>query len=385
MRVFFVHNSYTWYREPFFIELSKICDVKFFFTKLWKNGYQEVQYDCCKIKDLEYEIVKNTFHIAWPIFKYLLKEEYDAVLITAMDNWHQTFEAFISALIARFRGKRVVYFWEKWDKGWLFCEKRNWKMHQISFLRYLWRVRRFYIKRLELRLLKYLVDGFVPVGQYSKEYFKSCGVREDRIFVAHDASIIFYNTVKTREDMSIPTNRLMILFMARVVKLKGIDQLLETYARLEKEHSNIELYICGDGTYLQAAKEKADKLQIEHIMWMGSIRPEDRKDYYANCDIFVLPNWEPDIWGVAVNEAMQFGKPVIISELTGCGPELVKAGKEQNGFIIKSGDNRGLYEALNQLISDDMFRLNAGKSSSHIIQEYTYGQMAQDFKRAFEG
>lgn len=382
-RVYFIHNSYTWYREPFFIELSRICDIKFFFTKLWKNGYSEIKYDCCKITDLDYEIVNNTFHVAWPVFGHLLKDEYDTVLITVMDNWHQTFEAFVSAMIAKMRGKRVVYFWEKWDKGWLYCEKRNWKTRKVSFFRYLWRIRRFYVKRLELHLLRHLVDCFIPVGTYSKEYILHCGVNEKDISVAHDASEISYEAVKTREQIGMSQDRIVVLFMARVIKLKGCDSLLEAWYKVEKRHSNVDLFICGDGTYMQTMNEKSRQMNLKHIIYTGSIAPENRKDYYANCDIFVLPNWEPDIWGMAVNEAMQFGKPVIVSNLTGCGPDLVKEG--ENGFIIESGDSQQLYKALEQLILEDSFRRNAGKRSKEIIQEYTYKNMAADFKRALEG
>lgn len=383
-RVYFIHNSYTWYREPFFIELSHICDVKFFFTKLWKNGYHEISHDCYSInKNLDHEIVKNTFHIAWPVFGHLMKDEYDTVLITVMDNWHQTFEAFVSAVIARLRGKRVVYFWEKWDKGWLKCERRNWKTHEISFLRYLWRIRRFYMKRLEFRLLKSFVDGFVPVGQYSKEYFLSCGVKEEKIFIAPDASEIFYDSLRTREEMGMSKDKVIILFMARIIKLKGIDQLLEAYSKLEKELETVELYICGDGAYMEEANQKAGELKIERVIWTGSVKPEDRKDYYGNCDIFVLPNWEPDIWGTAVNEAMQFGKPVIISDMTGCGPDLVKNG--ENGFVIKSGESGELLEAMKRLAADGKLRISAGKRSKDIIQAYTYKKMASGFKKAFEG
>lgn len=255
-KIYFIHNSYTWYREPLFIKLSEICNIKFFFTKLWKNGYEEISHDCYSInKNLDHEVVKNRFHIAWPVFGHLIKDDYDSVLVTAMDNWHQTFEAFVSAAIARLRGKRAAYFWEKWDKGWLECEKRNWKTHEISFLRYLWRIRRFYVKRIELRLLSHLADSFVPVGSYSKEYFINCGVKEEKIYIAPEASEIFYDRIKTREEMGMSKDRLIILFMARLIKLKGIDQLLEAYSKLEKEVGNVELYVGGTARICKKQKK----------------------------------------------------------------------------------------------------------------------------------
>lgn len=381
-RVYFIHNSYTWYREPFFVELSRICDVKFFFTKLWKNGYQEVKYDCCKIQDLDYEIVENKFHVAWPVFQYLLKDSYDVVLVTAMDNWHQTFEAFLSAVIAKMRKKKVTYFWEKWDKGWLKCEKRNWKAGKISFLRYLWRVRRFYMKRIELRLLTPFVDSFIPVGHYSKEYFLSCGVPEKRIFVAHDASELFYTELKSRVEIGMPEKEIIILFLARVVKLKGGEQLIEAFGKIETEYQNVSLFFCGEGPQLNELKEKAAHMGVSKIIFTGAVLPEERKNYYANCDIFVLPNVEPDIWGMAINEAMQFGKPVIVSDVTGCGPDLVKHGK--NGFVFESGNAEELYKYLAFMLSEDQFRAEAGAYSKRIISDYSYEQMALDFDRAFE-
>ena len=382
LKIYFIHNSYTWYREPFFIELSKLGNLKYFFTKLWKNGYNEVEYDCYNIGELNHEVIKNTFHIAFPVFRHLLLEDYDVVLVTAMDTWHQTIEAFISAAIAKIRKKKVVYFWEAWDMGWLACEKRNLSTNEISHLQYFWRVRKFYVRRIYFRMLGKMVDRCIAVGIKSKEYFIKCGIPQEKICLAHDSSIIMNETVKQKADIGMSPKKITILYLHRMIKLKGGEQLLRAFAKLEEKYDNIELFMCGAGEYLTTLQCLAGELKLKNVVFTGGIAPKDRADYYKNCDIFVMPNYDPDVWGMAINEAMQFGKPIVVSDLTGCGPDLVRRG--ENGFIFRNGDTEQLFQCLSQLVKNESLRIKAGKLSADIISEYSYQQMAKDFFYAFE-
>ena len=65
--------------------------------------------------------------------------------------------------------------------------------------------------------------------------------------------------------------------------------------------------------------------------------------------MLVLPSvFEP--WGLVINEAMNAGRAVVVSDQVGCGPDLVRSG--ENGYVFPAGDIAGLRQALVNLLGD---------------------------------
>jgi len=85
------------------------------------------------------------------------------------------------------------------------------------------------------------------------------------------------------------------------------------------------------------------------IHFVGFKNQTEISKYYAMSDIFVLPSDIGETWGLVVNEAMNFRLPVIVSDLVGCGSDLVKHG--ENGYIFKTGDIEELARYLGEFIS----------------------------------
>ena len=70
---------------------------------------------------------------------------------------------------------------------------------------------------------------------------------------------------------------------------------------------------------------------------------------YKSADVFVLPSGGPgETWGLAVNEAMAAGKPVLVSDKCGCAPDLVDDGV--NGFVFKNGQVDDLKDKLERMV-----------------------------------
>ena len=75
-----------------------------------------------------------------------------------------------------------------------------------------------------------------------------------------------------------------------------------------------------------------------------------------------------------MNEAMNFGLPIIVSDRVGCAPDLVY--EKENGFVISSPEE--LSEAIEKLVIDDKMRFRFGKRSKEIIS-------LRDVNRSVEG
>jgi glycosyltransferase involved in cell wall biosynthesis len=77
---------------------------------------------------------------------------------------------------------------------------------------------------------------------------------------------------------------------------------------------------------------------------LGFVAPRELPQLYGLADLVVVPSHD-EPWGVAVNEALAAGAPVVVSNAVGAGLDLVQPGR--NGLTYEAGDVGGLIEALN--------------------------------------
>ena len=70
---------------------------------------------------------------------------------------------------------------------------------------------------------------------------------------------------------------------------------------------------------------------------------------YRLGDVFVLPSAFDETWGLAVNEALACGRPVLVSDKVGCAPDVVSAGV--NGEVFRADDWGDFRRALERLLS----------------------------------
>ena len=104
-------------------------------------------------------------------------------------------------------------------------------------------------------------------------------------------------------------------------------------------------------------------------MFTGFVNQSELPALYAASDVFVLPS-EDEPWGLAVNEAMCAGLPVVVSREVGCVPDLVRDGV--NGYTPAAGDVDGLARALRRLIEDEDLRRRQGQASLARILQWGY-------------
>lgn len=375
-KILFIHNSITWYRIPLFEELNKICNIRYLFTKVEKSNeiYRGIQYNNNFSDNIDYKITENFLGLSIESIHEVIKGEYDVVLITVLDTWDQIIEAFLCAIIAKLRRKKVVYFWERWDapKNVLSMSKK----FKFSFRKGL------------LRLLSNFVDTYIASGTKSKNYFESAGIEKSKIIVAFDSSQITEKNEKIniREKYGIEKNKKIILYFGRIVEYKGLDILIRAFSRLDKLDNSF-LMICGDGDFKKECYELSQELNIKNIAFTGMIKSNDRNSYFEESDIFVLPNkfvnGAVEAWGLTINEAMEFGKPVISTNANGGAVDLII--NKENGYVINQNDINELTSALYNIISDDELRIKMGNKSKELIkQKFNYKEMAKSFKEAFE-
>jgi glycosyltransferase involved in cell wall biosynthesis len=135
------------------------------------------------------------------------------------------------------------------------------------------------------------------------------------------------------------------IFLSRIHPKKRLDNLLEAFSFLSKEHDEIpwKLFIAGSGDsdYIFALKKLAEEYGInDSIEWMGHLNQEKKLALLKSCDWYVLPSISEN-FGLSVVEALACGLPVIISEEVGISDIIL-----ENKAGLVTGISLSLVDAL---------------------------------------
>lgn len=129
-----------------------------------------------------------------------------------------------------------------------------------------------------------------------------------------------------------------ILFLCRVDRTKGVDELLNAVGIINKEKpDSLAVSIVGDGSYLEAAKKLAQNLSISHLFtFYGAVTDNElKKTLYLDSDLYVLPTFYREGFPRTLYEAMIFGTPIITTFVAGI-PGLMVDGQNCKRVIEKS-------------------------------------------------
>jgi glycosyltransferase involved in cell wall biosynthesis len=138
-----------------------------------------------------------------------------------------------------------------------------------------------------------------------------------------------------------------LLYVGRISKEKDLDVLAQAYRQLRSEGLPVQLYLVGDGPYLQDLNST-----LPDAVFTGYLAGAELATAYASSDLFVFPS-TTDTFGNVVLEAQASGVPVIVSD-TGGPKELVRP--EVNGVVTKSRDPEDLARAIRELVTDNARR-----------------------------
>ena len=144
-----------------------------------------------------------------------------------------------------------------------------------------------------------------------------------------------------------------------------------------------EFYTTLNGIFSIQASSLSYEIQnkkIQNVIISGFINQSEIGNIYNMADVFVMCSGIGETWGLSVNEAMNFGLPIIVSGTCGSAYDLVENG--QNGFIFKEGDIGEMKMHLENLCKDEALRVEFGKKSSEKIMEHSHHVTVQNILEA---
>jgi glycosyltransferase involved in cell wall biosynthesis len=200
------------------------------------------------------------------------------------------------------------------------------------------------------------LDGQLVVGTRNRRYYLDAGVKPERLFEApFSVDTPFFRPervsaeeVKAEEArLGLEPGSFRVIFVGKLYAIKRPEDIIEAVARMPSR-SRVEVLLVGDGA-LRPAVEKLARAREVRAHFLGFRNQSELPGLYALADVNVLSS-SHDAWGLVINEGMSMGVPAIVSDMVGCGPDLVEDGR--TGYIFKVGDVDGLARALEKVASD---------------------------------
>lgn len=206
------------------------------------------------------------------------------------------------------------------------------------------------LKRRVLGWLFGRAAGCLAIGTLNRRFYRRHGVADERIFFApYAVDNDFFRAAadkyrplrdRLRREERIPTDACVFLFCGKLTPVKRPLDLVEAFTALPANLATCLLFV-GDGPLRDAVETLAHG---RHDIRVTGFRNQGEVPrYYALADVLVLPSaFEP--WGLVVNEALNFGLPIIASDQVGCAVDLVRP--RSTGEVVAVGDIQGLARAM---------------------------------------
>jgi glycosyltransferase involved in cell wall biosynthesis len=210
-------------------------------------------------------------------------------------------------------------------------------------------------RRVVLRWVYSHIDVALAVGSNNRDYYRWCGLPEERIVFAPHAvdTARFADTDGSRElqaqqrllELGIPVQHPVLVFAGKFIAEKNCMLLLEAFLKAEAPG---HLLLIGNGPFEEQLRNRAAGRHGVHFLPFQNQRA--MPVVYRLGDAYVLPS-RSETWGLALNEAMACGRPVIASSQVGAARDLVA--QRVNGWTFESGNLEQLVAVIREFLSGE--------------------------------
>jgi glycosyltransferase involved in cell wall biosynthesis len=237
-------------------------------------------------------------------------------------------------------------------------------------------------RELAKRWLFRRVDAFHVPGDDAAAYVRQYGTRPSRIWAFPEPVDVQHFALGARQARQDTDARRRLgltgcvyLCVGQLRKGKGIDYLLDAYARLRAEGVPASLVLVGDG--VDEARYRARAAGLPNVVFPGFVQKPGLPRWYGLADVLVFPTLG-DTYGHVVQEAMAAGLPVIATENAGEIRERVLDG--ETGFIVPAADSDALLDRMRRLAFDPERRSRMGERGYERIRPRTIEWWAGEFE-----
>ncbi len=173
----------------------------------------------------------------------------------------------------------------------------------------------------------------------------------------------------------------VLLYVGRLAARKGVDTLLEVFAKAQKRYPRCVLFIVGDGPNREALEAQARDLGIANrVSFVLEVPFPVLQGLYATADIYAMHSlWEG--WGLIYAEAMASGTPCVTTDVGGV-PEMIRDGVD--GYVVGLYEKDRMADRLVELLGDDKLRAKmSGRCRRRMLEKFSWNVIAADTERLY--
>jgi len=252
------------------------------------------------------------------------------------------------------------------------------------------------VSNIELRAGK-MADMVVTVSYAMKDELIQLGFPREKIQVSYNGvdpqkynpeNVSSEDIKRIRSKYGIKDNELMILFLGRLVGVKGVDKLIMAIPHILTKIPNARLVVVGVGDLQEYLTNLTRTMRLgEYVKFCFDFIPEEERIlHYAACDIAVFPShYEP--FGIVALEAMSMEKPVVVGAagVSGMREIVICCGEEQCGYHVDPNNPSDIAWGVISALEDPEKRKVLGKNGrKRVLAEFTWSRIAEKTVELYE-
>jgi glycosyltransferase involved in cell wall biosynthesis len=360
-KVIIVQRTCPHYMVPIYQRIAQLSNVDLL---VYYGYYMNKRYEKLKNTEVITEFKnKKLFTISFPIklrnqifpvfifptlLPHLFKDKPNVIICEGEANLINDFIIFVYSKV-----KQIPYIW--WSLGRIRANKPSILRKSLNPL---------------IRFLLNHSSAILGYSSFTKNFYsQEYKIKKDKIFVAYNC--VDTDKVKTNIEKFKPfiqkekeklglINKKIILFVGSFSTEKKIENLILAYELIKKEQPNVALLLVGDGETKKKMESLVKEKQLTDVIFVGR-KIEDVSLYFLIGDVFVLPGEG----GLAINEAMIHGLPIVTVPADGTELDMVIEGK--NGYIVEKNNILELAKAVVKILGDDSLRSQMSIVSKELV------------------
>jgi len=226
---------------------------------------------------------------------------------------------------------------------------------------------RWRVKQLLLRRFLAWPSGFLVAGAANRAYYEAFAAPKALLFpcphsidvarFAEPAPALEAAAARWRQELGIAPDQIVVLFAGKFERRKRPLDLARAVLGLDRSDAMVVLVGGGE---LQGEVDAIAAARPDRVRVLPFQNQSRMPIVYRLGDLFVLPSEHGETWGLAVNEALACGRPVVVSDRVGCAADVVEP---SCGRIFAWHDLSALRQVLREM-TDDRARLVAMRAAA---------------------
>lgn len=179
-----------------------------------------------------------------------------------------------------------------------------------------------------------------------------------------------------REVKGFSNEEVVVSFVSRLVKEKGLDVFAETVRSLQSEGLPVRALVVGDGP-----EKESLRVALPEAVFAGHLSGKDLTTAYASSDVFLFPS-ETETFGNVTLEAMASGLGVVAADAAGTA-SLIDDGR--TGLLCPPRDRAAFLDATRRLVTDATLRQRLGVEAREAAGAYDWSEVLERMVTYYRG